>query len=535
MTQIVSSSSRHGRNDRNAGYGSHPYDQQPGFGYVPVPEPAGPGRGRHATPLGQGFGQVVGWTLLGSIVPGTGLIAAGRRFAGWLALGVYVTIGLVLAIGFLTVDRERLVRIGASFLADPNKILIAAGLLLLLVIGWVGVVLSTLSATRRYSNMTGGQRVLAALLATALIAAVAVPSAMGAQDAWLANDAIRQVFQNGSGPLSNRSKAPDTTKADPWADVPRVNVLLMGGDSGKDRIGVRPDTMIVASIDTKTGNTTLFSLPRNLQRVPFPPGSRGARDYPNGFQCVDPKSGVNSECLLNALWTWGDSHPAYYPGDKNPGLTATTEGIEQALDLRIDQYVLLNLRGFEDFIDAIGGLDINIKQRLPIGGSSEHRVASAWLKPGQRHLNGYYSLWYARSRWSTSDFDRMQRQRCVIGAVIKQANPTTLALGFANIMRTLRKNVDTSIESKDIDAWVTLALRVKNAKVTSLAFTDAVINTVRPDYDKMHQLVKAAINPPPAPSTAPVTPTTPVKKNGKPVKPTTPAATGQADDLTAVC
>jgi LCP family protein required for cell wall assembly len=481
---------------------------------------------------------VVGWTLLGSIIPGSGLIAAGRRFAGWLALGVTVLVFLLAGIMSATVDRVRFV---ASFVADPNKILIAAGLLLLLAIGWIGVVLSTLSATRRYSDLSGGQRVLASMLATALIAAVAVPSAMGAQDAWLANDAIRKAFAPGSSPVSKDAKAPDTSKPDPWASVPRVTVLLMGGDSGSDRIGVRPDTMIVASIDTRTGNTTLVSLPRNLQRVPFPPGSRGAADFPNGFSCVDPKTGVNSECLLNALWTWGAGHASYYPGDKNPGLTATIEGVEQITGLNIDQYVLLNLRGFEDFVDAIGGLTINAKSRVPIGGHGSpgdpggYSPPTSWIKPGVQHVNGYRALWYARARQYSSDFDRMTRQRCVIGAVIKQANPTTLALGFANIMRTLRDNFMTSIPLKDVDAWVTLALRVKTAKVTSLAFTDAVINTARPDFDKMRTLVHGAINPPPASSSTGAAPTTPTKKKATPTTTPKPAETGQAADLTAVC
>jgi LCP family protein required for cell wall assembly len=532
VTQLASSA-RHGNTGPDEGY--RPYR---GHGFMPAPEPDGPARGRHATPLGQGFGHVISWTLLGSIIPGAGLIAAGRRLAGGLALGVTALVGLIAFIGYLTVDR---VRFAASFLADPNKILIAAGILLLLVLGWIAVVIATHSATRRYSNLSTPQRVLASMLVTALIGAVAVPTAVGAQDAWLANDAIRNVFQTGSGLLSKSSKAPDTTKPDPWANVPRVNVLLMGGDSGADRIAVRPDTMIVASIDTKTGNTVLISLPRNLEHVPFPPGSKGADTFPNGFYCTNA-SGVNTECLLNALWTWGDDHASYYPGDKHPGLTATVEGIEQVTGLNIDQYVLLNLRGFEDFIDAIGGLTINAKSRVPIGGHGNpgdpggYSPPTGWIKPGVQHMNGYRALWYARARQYSSDFDRMNRQRCVIGALVQQANPAAIALGFANIMRTLKKNFMTSIPLQDVDAWVKLALRVKKAKVTSLAFTDQVIKTYHPDFDKMRRLVQQAINPPkptttPTPSTGPTT----TKKKTTTKKTPTPSETGQATDLTAVC
>ena len=95
----------------------------------------------------------------------------------------------------------------------------------------------------------------------------------------------------------------------------------------------------------------------------------------------------------------------------------------------------------------------------------------------------------------------MQRQRCVIGAVVQQANPAKLALGFAEIMTTLKKNFLTSIPLSDVDAWVTLAPRVKRGKIPSLAFTDSVINTASPDVQKMHDLVTAAINPPAKTST----------------------------------
>jgi LCP family protein required for cell wall assembly len=319
-----------------------------------------------------------------------------------------------------------------------------------------------------------------------------------------------------------------------------VNVLLMGGDSGLDRVGIRPDTIIVASIDTKSGNTVLISLPRNLQRVPFPPDSKGAELYPNGFYCTNA-NGANTECLLNALWTWGDDHRDYYPKSKTPGLTATVEGIEQLTGLKIDQYVMLNLRGFEDFVDAIGGVTINAKSRVPVGGHGSpgdpggYSPPTSWIEPGRQHMNGYHALWYARARQYSSDFDRMQRQRCVIGAVINQANPASLALGFSQIMTTLKKNFLTLIPLKDVEAWVTLAGRVKQGKITSLAFTDTVINTVRPDVEKMHELVKQAINPPANTAAPNPSASATAKKKTKKVVPVAPAETGQATDLTQVC
>ncbi len=62
-------------------------------------------------------------------------------------------------------------------------------------------------------------------------------------------------------------------------------MLLLGGDSGPDRSGLRPDSLTVASIDKDTGRTVLVGLPRNLQDVPFPKGSVMRKEFPDGFDC----------------------------------------------------------------------------------------------------------------------------------------------------------------------------------------------------------------------------------------------------------
>ena len=100
------------------------------------------------------------------------------------------------------------------------------------------------------------------------------------------------------------TEAGTAAAVDPWAKKPRLNLLLLGGDAGKGRTGTRTDTVIVASIDTKTGDTTLVSLPRNTGRMPFPADSPLHKYYPNGFTDGD---GNNAEYFLNAMY---DNVPA---------------------------------------------------------------------------------------------------------------------------------------------------------------------------------------------------------------------------------
>jgi LCP family protein required for cell wall assembly len=256
--------------------------------------------------------------------------------------------------------------------------------------------------------------------------------------------------------------------------------------------------MILASIDTRTGDTVLFGLPRNLQRVPFPQGSPGARQYPDGFWCP------SQQCLLNALWQYGVEHASdpYYRDSElhNPGLQATIDGVQEVTGLTVDQYFLLDLRGFSSFVNAIGGIDIKVVRPIPIGGHENQfgrQVGvKGYIQPGLQHLDGYHALWYARSRSDSSDYDRMQRQRCVIGAVAQQANPLALARAFPQIARAIQKDMSTSIPLDDFGSWATLALRVQKAQVRSLPFTAAVIDTAHPDFDKIRSLVQTALEPP---------------------------------------
>lgn len=547
MTQVAPDSGRRARRDlqsdhlQGAPTGYH--DQgQPAAAWGAQPEAAvhDPARGRHASGFGQNFAGVVGWTLLGSLVPGTGLIAAGRRGLG----GVVLVITALFASAALTYavigDPKTL---GLSLIGKPDMLLYLAIAMVALVLAWAAIVIATHFALRRHSTLSTIQRVLCAALVTSLIGLVAVPTARAGSYALITRDTINAVF-NTSDNTQATGVRPKSTKADPWADVARVNVLLLGSDAGADRTGIRPDTIILASIDTHTGDAVLFSLPRNMQRVPFPPGSKMEKQYPYGFQCTNAQ-GVNSECLLNALWSFGEQHwKEYYPNEVDKfhaGLRATEDAVYQLTGLQIDQFAMLNLRGFMQFVDALGGLTLNVKDKIPVGGHGnigdrDYKAPTSWITPGNHKLlNGYESLWFARARQFTSDFARMQRQRCVIGAVVGQSDPAKMALAFPDIARAAKDNIITDIPLHDLPAWVDLSMRVKKAHVRSLPFTDAVINTVHPDINKIRSLVKDALTPPPTTSPSVAPSASPSKKPGTGTGTGTGTNAAQAQDVTQVC
>lgn len=182
--------------------------------------------------------------------------------------------------------------------------------------------------------------------------------------------------------------------------------------------------MIVASIDPQTGNTVLVSIPRNLEHVPFPASDPLHALHPEGFYC--PQVGAGHECLISAVWKAAEDNRALFKDDKNPGLTGIRDVIQEITGLKMDYSTVVDLDGFSALVDAMGGVMVDVKQRLPIGGevdsSGRLRGETGWVEKGYQRLDGFHALWYARSRVLSDDFDRMRRQRCLIGVIVDQVN-----------------------------------------------------------------------------------------------------------------
>ena len=285
----------------------------------------------------------------------------------------------------------------------------------------------------------------------------------------------------------NRTSTPAAST--PVFAQPRMNVLLIGTDAAPDRIGVRPDTIMLASINAKTGDSTLISFPRNLQGVPFPAGTPGAKAWPKGYTCAQ------DACLLNSIWFWAENNPGYRKY-RNPGLTATTQAIEQISGLSVDETVVVNLRGLVDLVDAVGGVQVTVRERLPIGGnanpeSPDYQRADGWIEKGTQRLNGSQALWYARSRWSTDDDDRMRRQQCLITALTDQVDARKLVAAYPKLAKALRGNLLTSIAVQDLGDWVDLAGRIKDAQIQRIGLVPT--NPSHPDWVRLRAQVTEAV------------------------------------------
>jgi anionic cell wall polymer biosynthesis LytR-Cps2A-Psr (LCP) family protein len=210
------------------------------------------------------------------------------------------------------------------------------------------------------------------------------------------------------------------------------------------------------------------------------------------------------------------------------------------LGLKLDYYVLVNLNGFKDIVNAMGGVTVHIEKRLPIGGEIvngvQTRPPTGYLPAGTHHLNGSQALWYGRSRDADDDFHRMDRQKCLMKDIADQANPEKVVANFQKLANAAKSTISTNIPAALLPALIKLSSTVKKgADIQSLPFNPGKMpgfHVYEPNLLVMHRAVAKAIANSVAPK-PPVTATpsaTPHKK-----RTTARSANGSASSLKNIC
>jgi LCP family protein required for cell wall assembly len=394
--------------------------------------------------------------LLSCLLPGAGQLYLGRRRRGWAMLAL--TAGfLTVAVGLLH-DPTALSRLAVQPRALLALLLADVGLLVFRAVAVVDAYL--LATRRRVLTAPSRLRRSAAAGLAGILALTAAPHAAAAFYDLQAYDLLTTVFA-GSDPgwkASGRGGHGHLVTAIPG----RVTVLLLGGDAGPDRRGLRTDTMIVASFEPSTGKAVLFGLPRNLVHVPLPPGP--ANDLFGGRGFPRP---------LNELYAFAqlERRDLFPPGER-PGVLAVAGAAETLLGLPIDHYALVDMKGFVDVVNALGGVTVEVTKPVRVEvdrlGTEGSRPAFV-LQPGRRHLNGYTALAYVRSRKTTSDYDRMQRQRCLLGSLARQTDPAEMLRAFPRLAGVLKHSVATDIPASRLPGLLEAA-GGHRARVTTVGF-----------------------------------------------------------------
>jgi polyisoprenyl-teichoic acid--peptidoglycan teichoic acid transferase len=443
---------------------------------------------------------------LSALFPGSAHLVAGRRrSAVALAIGGAAAI-IALVILAITTSRSDFLRLSVR----PSSLTAIAVIAVIAAATWVALVARSYQVLHP-QEATGVGRVLVPAALIVLCALVAAPGLIVARYALVQRGLITDLFPDTPVGLGNDGSQRSGTAADPWGGRTRVNVLLLAGDSGPGRFGTRTDSMVVASIAVRTGDVVLISLPRNLQHVPMPAGP--LRDtWPNRFPD-----------LLNGVYEHVQEKPELLAGARDRGAEAVKLVISEILGVHVDYYAMANMEGFQRFVDALGGVTVTVKERLPIGGitaSGQYVPPIGYIAPGQRRLSGYEALWYARSRRDSSDYDRMDRQRCLIGAVVQQADPVTVLRNFESLASATKKLLSTDIPRGLLPPLVDVADLVRQrGRIRSLQFVPPLISTAQPDYFFIRRTVQAAIR---EPSTSDGSPSSTPRASGPTRSPTSP-------------
>ena len=415
----------------------------------------------------RGLPGTLGVTAMATVLPGSGLIYARRR-----GLGLLLLLPFLAGLGFVGwyAVRDPQAAVGLAF--DPARLTVVTLVAVAVLVVWVASIVATYLLVRPRERRRG-HGLLGSAFVLLLCLAVAAPLGLVARYSTVQKQVVHKVFEG-----NRTATAPvKVTEQDPWGGRRRVNVLLLGGDGNVHREGVRTDSVVLASLDVRTGRTVLFSLPRNLMDVPFPAGSPLAAIYPDGFR----GAGDPAEWLLNAVYR---NVPALHPGilgrSDNEGADAVKQAVSGALGVPVDYYLLVNLAGFRSIVQAIGGVTVNINQPIPIGGNTDAGIPpDAYLQPGpNQRLDGFQALWFARGRYGS------------------EANPLNLLRRYESLAAVGQEIVRTDIPQDLLSAFVDLAGRVKGSSVRSVVFRSSdQFAPSNPDYAWVHEKVRRALHP----------------------------------------
>ncbi|KAA9111251.1 LCP family protein [Microbacterium rhizomatis] len=439
------------------------------------------------------------WWLVGMnfLIPGSAQVLAGNRRLGRFGLASTLVMWTLVVLAALCgiLWQQVFLTIATNWFA----LLVAQVLLLAYAVLWVVLTIDTLRLVRLVKAKPAA-RVGVALVAIAGLVLASGGAVYASQVAGTTRDTLGAIFG---------ASAPSVPPSDGY-----YNILLLGADSGEGRDSMRFDSISVVSVNATTGATTITGIPRDMPNFPFAPGPMQDK-YPDGHtghadDTCGWGSGINQ--LRTEVEVCQDGNTLYPDAVANgsePGIEATKDAAEGILGIQIPYYVFLDMHGFAALVDALGGVDITVTERLPEGwgptydGESADDWAIGWIEAGPQHMDGDTAQWYARSRYTTSDFDRMRRQRELQQAILAQFTPEVVLTRFQDVANAGANLLQTDLPQSLLPTLLDLAVKAKAQPVTTIELTPAQgIDEFDPDFGYIQQLIHDTLHPPTAtPST----------------------------------
>ena len=324
--------------------------------------------------------------FLSSVMPGLGqAFNRNRPVAAWFLAPTAILIVLVALLVLTTSPAILLART-----IEPRAL---QGFLALnlLVLAWRLIAVGHAFLDRRQPGRAGR---LGLIGLAVLVLFTTVPHAIVNSWGTTASASFARIFESvGPGGATGGVAAPVPNLA------ARINVLVTGIDKTPWRTATLTDSMMVVSLDPVGRTVTIVSLPRDLVGVPLGNGDT-----------YGPK--------LNSLMSFADRNPKDFP---KGGIRTLATAVGALLGIPIDYYARIDFKGFVKLVDAVGGVDIDVKDGFsdPLYDGIGFKQPGYAITAGRHHFTGYEALAYARSRQAVgeSDFKRAERQQEILVAI----------------------------------------------------------------------------------------------------------------------
>ena len=326
-----------------------------------------------------------------------------------------------------------------------------------LVLLWRLIAVFEAFVDRRYPGKPGRLGGVGLLV---LIALVALPHAVAHIYGASAFSTFERVFAGARGDATGGSDDdPGSTTGPKPGTGERVNVLLMGIDSGPSRTQALTDSLMVISLDPVGRTVTMVSIPRDLVDVPLGNGDIFA-----------PK--------INSLLGWANRHGEDFPLG---GTRALEDAIGALLGVPIHYYAKVDLAGFVTIVDAVGGVDIDVVRPLSDEIYGGFGVGPGWaIDVGPHHLDGANALAYARIRRSTgeSDFTRAGRQQEVLIALRDRAvEGGNFLFSLPALLDAVGDTVRTDLPAERLPELAALAEEIGRDRTTQVVMTSPMVKS----------------------------------------------------------
>ena len=424
--------------------------------------------------------------VLSAILPGLGQAFNGR-WRATLVFGIPSLALIVVTWLLLQLNSPTMLIARAIIPTNLQALLILNWVLL----GWRLIAVLEAFGDARYPRWPGR---LGGVGLAVVVAFVAIPHLAAHFYGSTASTTFQRVFAGVAGePVGGVNDDSGSTAGPTPGPGERINVLLMGIDSGPHRTQALTDSLIVVSLDPVGRTATLLSIPRDLVDVPLGNGDT-----------FGPK--------INSLLGYANRHEGDFP---DGGTRALQDAIGALLGIPIHYYAKADLAGFVTMVDAVGGVDLEVARPLSDPNYGGFGVGPGWsIGAGEHHLDGANALAFARVRKSKgeSDFTRAARQQQVLVALRDEAVESNLLFSLPGLLDTVGDSVRTDVPAELLPELAAMAEEIGGDRTTRAVLTSPMVKSggknhpygsvVIPVPSRIAEMVAAIFPPPGSPPAA---------------------------------